>query len=153
MQLSAMAAAVKRDTPLGSWPHPRLFPRTERALAVLFLGSTPAVWMKGPGLFVTKREIRGLGGFCITPENNSSSYESSTSDPSRVVVRDETGGPLRDGRSQSKFLAVLCVARWSDAAVLRPSLSDELEGTREVGRSQSGRAAVELVAWEVGRWW
>lgn len=89
MQLSAMAAAVKRDTPLGSWPHPRLFPRTERALAVLLLGSTPAVWMKGPGLFATKREIRGLGGFCITPENNSSSYESSTCDPSRVVVSDE----------------------------------------------------------------
>lgn len=90
MQLSDMAPAVKRDTPLGSWPHPRLFPDTETALAVLFLGSTAAVWVKGPGLLATKREIRGLGGFCITPENNSSSYESSICDPSRVVVSDET---------------------------------------------------------------
>lgn len=86
-----MAAAVKRDTPFGSWPHPRLFPPdTETALVVLFWGSTAAVWVKGPGLLATKREIRGLGGFCITPENNSSSYESSTCDPSRVVVSDET---------------------------------------------------------------
>lgn len=48
---------------------------------------------------------------------------------------------------------MLCVTRWGDAAVLRSSPSGGLEDTREVGRSQSSRAAVELVAWEVGRWW
>lgn len=36
MQFSAMAPAVKTDTPLGSRPHPRLFTDTEIAIAVLF---------------------------------------------------------------------------------------------------------------------
>jgi hypothetical protein len=44
MQLSAMAATVVRDTPLGSWPHPRLFPDTETKLAVLFRGRSLPFW-------------------------------------------------------------------------------------------------------------
>lgn len=52
-----------------------LFPGTETALAVLSWGLTGAVLVKGPGVLVKTREIRGLGGFGVTPENNSSSYE------------------------------------------------------------------------------
>lgn len=75
MQVSAMAPAVESDTPLGSWPHPRLVSWHRNGTRGPFLGATGAVLVKGPGVLVKTREIRGLGGFGITRENNSSSYE------------------------------------------------------------------------------